>query len=137
MREWQSQAHVKHYCRYHIVFVPKCRKQSIYGVLRKEIGGVFRELCRQDCLWRQVRITLLERIPFDWNSVSSGFRVFQQNILKDDIQGHDMDREISTHIRTVLILSISFLRKLSMHYKGCCNIFIATMQGNRDNLSAA
>jgi hypothetical protein len=23
MREWQSQAHVKWYCRYHIVIVPK------------------------------------------------------------------------------------------------------------------
>ena len=47
MREWQSQAHVKHYCRYHIVFVPKYRKKSIYGVLRKDIGGIFRDLCRQ------------------------------------------------------------------------------------------
>ena len=47
MREWQSQAHVKHYCRYHIVFVPKYRKKSIYGVLRKEIGGIFHDLCRQ------------------------------------------------------------------------------------------
>jgi putative transposase len=47
MRDWRSQAHVKHYCRYHIVFVPKYRKQAIYGALRKEIGGIFRELCRQ------------------------------------------------------------------------------------------
>jgi len=47
MREWQSQAHVKHYCRYHIVFVPKYRKKSIYGTLRKDIGGIFRDLCRQ------------------------------------------------------------------------------------------
>jgi len=37
MREWQSQAHVKPYCRYHIVFVPKYRKQSIYVILRKEM----------------------------------------------------------------------------------------------------
>ena len=47
MREWQSQAHVKHYCKYHVVFVPKYRRQSIYGVLRKDIGGILRELCRQ------------------------------------------------------------------------------------------
>jgi putative transposase len=47
MRDWQSQTHVKHYCRYHIVFVPKYRKKSIYGVLRKDIGGIFRDLCRQ------------------------------------------------------------------------------------------
>ena len=47
MREWQSQAHVKHYCKYHVVFVPKYRKKSIYGALRKDIGGILRELCRQ------------------------------------------------------------------------------------------
>jgi putative transposase len=47
MREWQSQAHVKHYCRYHIVFVPKYRKKSIYGALRRDIGSIFKDLCRQ------------------------------------------------------------------------------------------
>ena len=29
------------------VFVPKYRKKSIYGTLRKDIGGILRELCRQ------------------------------------------------------------------------------------------
>ena len=47
MRDWQSQAHVKHYCTYHVVFVPKYRRKSIYGTLRTEIGGILRELCRQ------------------------------------------------------------------------------------------
>ena len=47
MRDWQSQAHVRHYCRYHVVFVPKYRRKAIYGALRKKIGGIFRELCRQ------------------------------------------------------------------------------------------
>src|SRR5947209_1425369 len=48
MREWQSQSHVRWYCRYHIVIVPKYRKKVIFGQLRKEIGGVLRELCRQE-----------------------------------------------------------------------------------------
>ena len=47
MRDWQSQAHVKHYCKYHIVFVPKYRKKAIYGTLRRDIGGILRDLCRQ------------------------------------------------------------------------------------------
>ncbi|NKC13802.1 MAG: IS200/IS605 family transposase [Gammaproteobacteria bacterium] len=47
MREWQSQAHVKHYCKYHVVFVPKYRKKAGCGTLRKDIGGILRELCRQ------------------------------------------------------------------------------------------
>jgi putative transposase len=37
MREWQSQTHVRWYCRYHVVIVPKYRKKAIYGVLRKDI----------------------------------------------------------------------------------------------------
>ena len=47
MREWQSQSHVRWYCKYHIVFVPKYRKRSIYGSLRRNIGGMLRELCGQ------------------------------------------------------------------------------------------
>ena len=47
MREWQCQAHVKHYCKYHVVFVPKYRKKSLFGALRKDIGRILRELCRQ------------------------------------------------------------------------------------------
>lgn len=47
MREWQSQSHVRWYCRYHIVFVPKYRKRAIFGKLRKDIGRILRELCRQ------------------------------------------------------------------------------------------
>jgi putative transposase len=45
MREWQSLSHVRWYCRYHVVFVPKYRKRAIFGNLRKEIGKILRELC--------------------------------------------------------------------------------------------
>ena len=47
MREWQSQSHVRWYCRYHVVFVPKYRRRSIYGTLRRNIGKILRELCQQ------------------------------------------------------------------------------------------
>jgi putative transposase len=47
MREWKSQSHVRWYCRYHIVIVPKYRKKAIYGRLRKEIGKILRQLCEQ------------------------------------------------------------------------------------------
>ena len=47
MREWQSQSHVRWYCRYHVVFVPKYRKQAIFGSLRKGIGKILRDLCEQ------------------------------------------------------------------------------------------
>ncbi len=47
MREWQSQSHVRWYCRYHLVFVPKYRKRAIFSELRKGIGKILRELCEQ------------------------------------------------------------------------------------------
>ncbi len=47
MREWKSQSHVRWYCRYHVVIIPKYRKKAIFGRLRKEIGGILRELCEQ------------------------------------------------------------------------------------------
>jgi putative transposase len=47
MREWQNQSHVRWYCRYHIVSVPKYRQKAIFGTLRKDIGKILRELCDQ------------------------------------------------------------------------------------------
>ncbi|MGB5833988.1 MAG: transposase [Thiohalocapsa sp.] len=35
---------MKWYCKYHVVFVPKYRRRSIGGALRREIGGILREL---------------------------------------------------------------------------------------------
>ena len=47
MREWQSQAHVKWECKYHIVILPKYRRKVLYGQIRRRIGAILRELCRQ------------------------------------------------------------------------------------------
>ena len=47
MREWQSQTHVKWYCRYHVVIVPKYRRKAMFGGMRREVGEIFKELCRR------------------------------------------------------------------------------------------
>ena len=47
MQHWNKQSHVTWHCLYHVVFIPKYRKKAIFGSLRKEIGGIFRELCQQ------------------------------------------------------------------------------------------
>ena len=47
MREWQSQSHVRWYCRYHVVWVPKYRKRAIFGQTRSGIGRIIRELCQR------------------------------------------------------------------------------------------
>ena len=40
-------SHTAWECKYHIVFIPKCRRRTLYGTLRKYLGEVFHELARQ------------------------------------------------------------------------------------------
>ena len=47
MREWESQAHVRWDCKYHVVFVPKYRRTALYGNLRRDVGRILRDPCRQ------------------------------------------------------------------------------------------
>jgi putative transposase len=47
MHEWQNLSHVRWDCKYHAVFVPKYRRKVFYGRLRRQIGEILRELCRQ------------------------------------------------------------------------------------------
>jgi putative transposase len=44
MDQYQSLSHTKWECKYHIVWIPKCRKKKLYGELRKLLGEVIREL---------------------------------------------------------------------------------------------
>lgn len=34
-------------CKYHIVWIPKCRRKTLYGKLRQYLAEVFHELARQ------------------------------------------------------------------------------------------
>jgi len=47
MHEWQSLSHVRWDCKYHIVIIPKYRKKKLYGKVKKRVGEVIREVCRQ------------------------------------------------------------------------------------------
>ena len=43
----ETLAHTTWECKYHVVFIPKCRRKALYGQLRKELGAVFRRLAEQ------------------------------------------------------------------------------------------
>ena len=47
MDEFESLSHSKWECKYHIVFIPKCRRKVLYGNLRQHLGEVFRKLAEQ------------------------------------------------------------------------------------------
>ena len=40
-------SHSKWDCKYHVVFIPKCRRKTIYAQLRPHLGEVFRKLAEQ------------------------------------------------------------------------------------------
>jgi putative transposase len=44
MDQYQNLSHTKWDCKYHIVFIPKCRRKVLYGSLRLDLGSVFRLL---------------------------------------------------------------------------------------------
>ena len=44
---YRSLSHSRWNCKYHVVFVPKRRRKTIFGQIRKELGQVFHELARQ------------------------------------------------------------------------------------------
>jgi REP element-mobilizing transposase RayT len=48
MKDWQSQAHVKWDCKYHVVILPKYRRKVLYGRIRRGIGQILRDLCGQE-----------------------------------------------------------------------------------------
>ena len=66
---YESLSHSKWDCKYHVVFVPKCRKKSLYGKIRKYLGPVLRELATQrECTiieghMVQDHVHMLVRIP--------------------------------------------------------------------------
>jgi putative transposase len=47
MKEWQTLAHVKWECKYHIVIVPKYRRRVLIGKIKRRLGEILRQLCRQ------------------------------------------------------------------------------------------
>ncbi len=47
MDAYRSLNHTVWDCKFHIVFIPKCRRKTLYAELRRHLGGVFRQLAAQ------------------------------------------------------------------------------------------
>ena len=47
MNSYKSLTHSNYDCKYHVVFVPKGRKKTLFGKIRKYLKGVLHELARQ------------------------------------------------------------------------------------------
>ena len=47
MDEYETLSHTTWDCKYHVVFIPKCRRKTLYQELRRHLGEVFRRLALQ------------------------------------------------------------------------------------------
>ena len=47
MSDHSSLSHTKWECKYHVVFILKCRRKVLYGEIRRNLGEVFHELAKQ------------------------------------------------------------------------------------------
>jgi len=47
MENAESLSHTLWECKYHLVWIPKCRKKTLYGPLRKYLGSLFKDLASQ------------------------------------------------------------------------------------------
>ena len=43
----QSLSHSKWDCKYHVVFIPKKRRKTLFGQVRRHLGGIFHALAQQ------------------------------------------------------------------------------------------
>ena len=47
MQTYESLKHTTWECKYHVVFIPKYRRKTLYAQLQRELGPVFRDLVQQ------------------------------------------------------------------------------------------
>ena len=47
MDDYESLSHTKWECKYHVVWIPKCRRHTLYKELRPHLGEVFKQLAIQ------------------------------------------------------------------------------------------
>ena len=47
MQTYETLKHTTWECKYHVVFIPKYRRKTLYVQLRRDLGPVFRDLAQQ------------------------------------------------------------------------------------------
>src|SRR5258706_8113165 len=66
MQTCETLKHTVWECKYHVVFIPKCRRKTLYGQIQREWGEVFRELVRE-----KINRADMPACPeFSWSTIS-------------------------------------------------------------------
>ena len=73
-------SHSRWDCKYHVVFIPKCRKRILYGQLKKYVGDILRMIAKQkECEVLEDHlcsdhIHMLISIPLKYSGYKMNFR---------------------------------------------------------------
>ena len=62
MDKYESLSHTKWDCKYHVVFIPKCRRKALYEALRR-LGEVFGQLAGQKESWIEEGHLMPDHVP--------------------------------------------------------------------------
>ena len=103
-QSYESLRHSIWECKYHVVFIPKCRRKTLYGQIRRELGGIFRELARQkECEIMEGHLMLdhvhmLISVPpkYAVAQVMGSSRARARSILRECMPGEDATSSGST-----------------------------------------
>jgi putative transposase len=62
MDDYENLSHTKWDCKYHVVFISKRRRKTLYGELRGHLGEVFRQLAAQKESWIEEGHLMLDHV---------------------------------------------------------------------------
>lgn len=70
MDEFESLSHSAWEWKYHVVFIPKCRRRTLYAELRQHLGEVFRKLAMQKEINESLAAQLSNHHRWLWPTIS-------------------------------------------------------------------
>jgi putative transposase len=95
-QQQQQQHHLNHAtweCKYHVVFIPKYRKKTIFGAIKKRLGDVFHDLARRrECKARNFTGHKFWARGYFVSKVGRDEETIRAYIKNQELQDREMDQ---------------------------------------------
>ena len=110
MDEFESLSHTKWDCKYHVVFIRKCRRKTLYAELRRHLAEVFRRLAMQ----KECRIEEGHLLPDHVHMMISAMRLltgYVDLLLQGQAStSSELQRSAATHVHDLVALAVGAAR---------------------------
>lgn len=88
MDDYESLSHSAWDCKYHVIFIPKCRRKALYVRLRPHLGEVFRSLANQKEARKITSCTFIIRsssaAEIGWKLLVTTFQLQHHVLIRPD-----------------------------------------------------